>query len=177
MKSNDMSRSEIDQIILEEFPYPVALAYRRMLSADESAQRVHTCILAFDNWFRIAFLPVVVTQLFEPLGFINENNFNSEIDRLLNTYQLKYWLQLLRFILHAYRNHYNAFFFMPEIYELYWDLSGSEPCKRADDPWISLENFAQITENIQNERPNLDMLASELPTKLQEVMKKIHFHK
>ncbi len=50
---------EIDQLVLAEYPYPIAANYRRMLEADTWERKTRDCIKVFEYGIRAMTLGVL----------------------------------------------------------------------------------------------------------------------
>ncbi len=169
----DKTSDPIDEIVLDEFPYPVAHAYRRLLDTDNLSEQANICLQVFHFSIRAIAFAVIIKYLMEPPEASNSIELNAGIREHLKKAPTMYWLKLLQLALQAYRDKY-ADFFMPELYELYWDRSGIEPVERKA-PWELMDEMARLSNDIIDGNINGAARADELLEKLRAILRYFEF--
>ncbi len=184
MSADSFSEESIAQIVIEEFPYPVALAYQRLLETDDPTERALLCLETFHFSIRAIAFAVIIRYLLDSHQLVNHKALNDHIQQFFNKYRSQRWIELLQFALQAYRDHHDSFF-MPELYDLYWDRSGAEPAERKGGLWDLLNDLARLDNEIKGGEEhgsgkNPAAIADELVDKLRQVIQYFvfmrHYH-
>jgi hypothetical protein len=155
MSTTDTEVNPFDQLVLNEFPYPIALAYQRLLDTDDPAEQAEFCRQTFYFGIRAISFGLVIQYLKAPPNAVNDTQLNEDIQEHLKAPRTQQWISLLDSVLRAYRDHAELFF-IPELYDLYWDRTGQEPVARPG-PWDLLNDIARLSNTISaspSERAN-----------------------
>jgi hypothetical protein len=119
---SEISDAELDQLIMSEYPYPIAVNYRRLLECEGWEARTRKCIEVFEYGLR-AIAPGVLSQyLIRDVHQVSDLELDRKLHRHLAKATLGQWVEFFFLSLRAYRGQ-RQLFFMPELYDLYWDTS------------------------------------------------------
>jgi hypothetical protein len=118
----DTTSDELDQLILSEYPYPVAVNYRRLLEIEGWEARTRKCIEIFEYGLRTITLVVLSQYLIRDVHQVSDLVLDRKLYRSLPEASLGQWTEFFFLGLRAYRGRRDLFF-MREMYDLYWDTS------------------------------------------------------
>jgi hypothetical protein len=118
--THDLTDDELDQLVKTEFPYPIAVNYRRLLEIEEWEKKTRYCLEVFEFGLRAIALGLLSQYCIRDLDQVSD----PTLDRLL-WYKLAkpstgQWVELLFLGLRAYGGRRDLIF-MSELYDLYWD--------------------------------------------------------
>ncbi|MBZ0318114.1 MAG: ATP-binding protein [Anaerolineae bacterium] len=167
------SLTNIDEIILREFPYPIALAYQHLLTTEDARARSLECVQTFHFTIRAIAFAAIMRYLAEPPEVINNEQLNKGIQDYLKTPRTKYWADLLQKTLQAYQNRKDLLF-VPELYDLYWDTNEAEATPK-QETWQLLLEMARFSNDVQDKRIDLEAAADELQRMLRRVLEQFVF--
>ncbi len=178
-KQAKLSSDEIDQLVLTEYPYPIAANYRRMLEADSWQKKTRDCIKVFEYSIRAITLGVLSQYLIRDLDKFSDPELNRELfKKKLSEISLGTWVQYLFLTLKVYGGKRDIFF-MQELYDLYWDITRTphQPRKGVQPPF---ESLVQIRNNLEHKTEPKDEkgwenLGREALENLREVMRHFSF--
>ena len=92
---NTLSSEEIDQLVLTEYPYPIAANYRKMLEADNWERKTRGSIKVFEYTVRAITLGVLSQYLIRDLDKFSDPELNRELfKKKLSDISLGTWVQL-----------------------------------------------------------------------------------
>jgi hypothetical protein len=151
-----MDEESLPQIVLDEFPYPVAVNYRRML--DETNWQVKTiqAVKVFDYTLRMVTIGLTSQYICCDAEAVSDPAVNGI---LLNNVRGKKltlggWKSLLFRLLDAYHGKRERFF-MPELYDAFWDTS-TRPHKKRSVARQAFERLVQIRNEVIHGAPPSD---------------------
>jgi hypothetical protein len=122
---------ELDHLILTVMPHFVAVHYQKMLDAEAWPERVHEALCAFELGLRALALGLVSQYLTRDAEKVSDSELNNLLIKRLPTATLGVWKDILFTTLCAYEGQ-RRLFFMPELYDFFWDPSVTPPCPRPD---------------------------------------------
>jgi hypothetical protein len=122
---------EIDRLVLTVMPHFVAVHYKKMLDAEAWPERVREALCAFELGLRALALGLVSQYLTRDAEKVSDSELNDLLLRRLPTATLGVWKDILFTALCAYEGQ-RRLFFMPELYDFFWDSSVTPPCPRPD---------------------------------------------
>ncbi len=123
------SDADLDQLVLARFPYPIAVNYRRLLAGQTWAFRTRKCIELYEYGVRMVTLSVLGQYLARDAAQVRNPELDKFLYHKLAEATLGSWIQFLFRGLKAYGGHRDLFF-MPELYDLYWDNQYEPPQPR-----------------------------------------------
>lgn len=121
---------DFDRLVIEEYPYPVAVNYQRLLDADNWEYRTRKVIELFEYGLRTLTLSLISQYLIDDIYEVNNDHLNSLLLGSFHQASLGTWVEVFFKSLAAYENKQNLLF-TPEIYEVYWDTANETHKKRA----------------------------------------------
>lgn len=75
---SDLSSEAIDELVLSEYPYPIAANYRRMLKTGNWEQRTCECITVFEYALRAITLGALSQYLIQDPDEVNDPELKSQ---------------------------------------------------------------------------------------------------
>jgi hypothetical protein len=151
-----MTDSEFDEFVTANLPHFVAVNYRRALDAASPGDRVAGIVRTYDFGLRALSLGLVSQYLIHDQTTIANPDINNLLEDRFPHLTLDAWQKLLFTILRAYEGNRDLFF-MPELYDFYWDTSTvpHKPRPGVRDPF---DRLTQIASDLQREelRPRDD---------------------
>ncbi len=168
----------LDNLILTEFPYPIAVGYRRVLEASDWPTRIDRALRLFEYGLRTLGLDLISQYLIRDADTVSDPDLNTLLLDKLPKAPLGSWKQILFTTLHIYGGLRHRFF-MPELYDLYWDTS-HEPHEPRADIQHPYDRLIQIQNDLRyHTRPTTDMdwqaLGEEVMADLREVLGQFAF--
>jgi hypothetical protein len=178
-KQTSLTSEEIDELVLTEYPYPIARNYRKVLDAKDWEKRTREIIKVFEYGMRAITLGILSQYLIEDLYEFSDPELNRELyKQKLSKVSLGTWVNYFFLALKAYGGKRNLFF-MRELYDLYWDASHTpnQPRKGVRGPFDRLVEIRNdLVHRIEpNDESGWEKLGKEALEKLREVMKRFHF--
>jgi len=156
MTANDNSDalSELDRLILTEYPYPISVNYKRLLDEQDWEKKTRACIQVFEYGLRAITLGLISQYLIRDVDRVSDPQLNKFLLTSLSRATLGTWNDIFFKALQAYQDKRNLFF-MPELYDLYWDTSTSphRPHKGIRDPF---DRLVQIRNDLAHGVPPTD---------------------
>ena len=118
----DKSTDELDNLILSEFPYPIAVNYRKMLETKDWDRRTRQCIEVFEYGLRAMTLGVLSEYLIRDADEVRDPELDRKLYQHLSKASVGQWAEFFFLTLRAYGGRRDLFF-VPELYDVYWDTS------------------------------------------------------
>jgi hypothetical protein len=122
------NKSDLEHIILDSFPYPIAVRYRGMLDVESFEERARRAIDVYEASLRALTLGILGKYMRLDLEVINDSKLTRCASDLFGRGRrapaLGTWKTAFFTGLKAYKDHRDLFF-MPELYDFYWDTSSS----------------------------------------------------
>jgi GTPase SAR1 family protein len=140
-----LSDEELDEIVISDFPFPIAINYKEMLETDDKKRRAELCVNAFFFGIRTITLAILIRYLTDSDADINSAELNRKIEQYLIRPYPSEWIDLLRSALEAYKERRDRFF-IPELYDLYWGDDVTAQGKL--EFWSVMERIARISNQI-----------------------------
>ena len=149
-----LTDEDLDQLILSEYPYPIAVNYRRMLEAQAWEEKTRACIRVFEFGLRAMALGVISQYLIRDVEKVSDPQLNRLLLTRLSRATLGTWNEIFFKTLQVYEGKRDLFF-MPELYDLHWDTSTSphRPRKGLRAPFMRL---IQIRNDLAHAAPTDD---------------------
>jgi nucleoside-triphosphatase THEP1 len=180
-KQAELTADPIDELVLTEYPYPIAANYRRILEATDWEHRTRECIDVFGYGMRAMALGILSQYLIRDRDEFSDPVLNRELyKQKLSNISLGTWVNYLFLALQAYRGRRDLFF-MQELYDLYWDTSRT-PHRSRKGVKASFQRLVEIRNQINHQRAPKDetgweKLGRETLEHLREIMKRFSFLK
>lgn len=168
----------LDRLVLDEYPYPIASAYRRLLEEQRFDNRVRLAISVFDYSLRIISICAICQYLIQDAETFNNVELNQLLVQKLPRATMGGWAEILFKTLDAYNGERDRFF-IKELYDLYWDTSKT-PHQPREGVKVALRRLIQIRNDIAHRLyPKQDMewqkLDYEVMQNLREVLSQFEF--
>ena len=179
MNSQAFLAESIDQTLLASMPQFVALNYKRMLDANTFQEQVHWGLHTYNLGLRALTIGLVTQYLIRDADDVSDPYLNELLLKKFPKLTLDAWQQLLFSTLRAYEGKRDLFF-IPELYDLYWDTTEIPHLPKGD----SERTFARLTQislEVGTKRvlPKTDvewgMLSREVRELLREVLSGVFF--
>ncbi|NJN95075.1 MAG: hypothetical protein HC875_13715 [Anaerolineales bacterium] len=128
---NLLSDTELDDFVLSQMPHFIAVNYQRLLTAQTPQEQVELALHTYNLGLRALTLGLVSQYLIRDDDRVSDPYLNELLLQKFPRLTLDAWQQLLFAALRAYAGK-RALFFMPELYDFYWDDSASPPRQRVE---------------------------------------------
>jgi hypothetical protein len=145
-QNTDLTDDKLDQLILSEYPYPIAVNYHRLLEAQGWEARTRKCIEVFEYGLRAITLGVLSQYLIRDVHQVSDVELDRKLYRKLPEASVGQWVEFFFLALRAYRGQRKRFF-MPELYDLYWDTS-QDPHQRRKGVRQPFNRLVQIRNDL-----------------------------
>jgi hypothetical protein len=123
MDSNDANLTPLERQVLTQYPYPVAVGYRRILEAATWEAKAKRTIEVFDFSMRTLALGLISQYSLRDVGKVKDPALDLVLrEQLPRGPSLGSWKNIFFTALRAYKDK-RELFFIPELYDLYWDTS------------------------------------------------------
>lgn len=152
--TSSSSLSSLDRLILMDFPYPIASAYRQLLGEQSFERRVRRAIYVFEYSLRIFSICVISQYLLRDAETLSDVKLNELLEKRLPRASLGGWAEILFTTLQAYHDQ-RELFFIKELYDLYWDTSKT-PHQPRLDVRRSYNRLIEIRNNLVHRLPPQD---------------------
>lgn len=173
-----MSSEALDMIVLTEYPYPIAVSYRRILDAQGWPAKVEEAILAFEFGLRMFALFMISQYLIRDTEQVNDPTLNKILFNKLPKATLGSWKEIFFISLKAYEGKRDLFF-LKELYDLYWDTSQTPHrarfgIQRPYDRLISIRN--ELVHRVEPSTENgWQILGEDIIANLREFLEQFSF--
>ena len=149
-----LTDEKLDQLVLSEYPYPIAVNYKRLLEEQDWEKKTRACIQVFEFGLRAITLGLISQYLIRDVEKVSDPQLNRLLLTRLSRATLGTWNDIFFKALQAYEGKHNLFF-MPELYDLYWDTSTSphRPHKGLRAPF---DRLVQIRNDLAHGVPPID---------------------
>jgi len=132
MASRSIDQQEFDRRILEEYPYFLSVAYARLLRAEGWQERVQAVVRLYELGVRVLVLVVVGQYLLRDRRRVEDERLNRMLEEeFFRRTTFGIWQQILFAAMDAYRDARDIFF-IPELYDLFWDRGEERPRGRKE---------------------------------------------
>ena len=145
---------ELDKLVLTEYPYPIAVNYKRLLDEQDWEKKTHICIQVFEFGLRAITLGLISQYLIRDAEKVSDPQLNQLLLKRLSRATLGTWNEMFFKALQAYQGKRNLFF-MPELYDLYWDTSTS-PHRPHEGICAPFDQLIQIRNDLAHGVPPAD---------------------
>jgi hypothetical protein len=148
----DEGLDELDELVLNEYPYPIAFNYKRLLEEKDWEKRTRTCVHVFECSLRTVTLCLVSQYLV--CKEVNDSELNGLLHRNISRATLGIWNEIFFTTLRVYKDKRDLLF-MPELYDIYWDVSTrpNQERKRVRDPF---QRLVKIRNDVVHRPPTRD---------------------
>src|SRR5207237_212969 len=116
-----MDKAELDEYLLTNMPYFVAIKYYRLLNAQEPQEQVRLIVQIYDLMLRtltVSLISEYISQFIPQRVNIYEPSLHRKLREFFDGSTLDKWEELFFFALDTYQGK-REFFFMPDLYDLY----------------------------------------------------------
>ena len=121
--------SEFDQFVLKSMPHFIAVQYQRLLESKTAEQKIRYALHVYELGLRALTLGVVSQYLIRDAERVSDPALNQLFLTKLPNATLDIWQKILFSTLSAYEG-LRHLFFMPELYDFFWDSSTMPPQPR-----------------------------------------------
>lgn len=179
MNSKSDEAVSMDWLVLSEYPFPIAVRYRKMLESPDSKSRVEAGLALFDYGLRLVSLGVVSQYLIRDADKVKDRTLNRLLYEQFPRPSLGTWKKIFFETLRAYGGKRDLLF-IPELYDLYWD-SSFDPEHPRSDVQIPYERLIRISSDLKNpeheskNESEWQKLEAEVSTLLKEILKEFAF--
>ena len=118
--SSTLTDAQLDQIILKDFPHPIATNYAQMLRQTSWEARTRKALEVFEFGVRIITLNVLSQYLIYDMHLVTYAELDRKLYKQLPQASLGQWVEFFFMSLKAYQGRRDRFF-IHELYDLYWD--------------------------------------------------------
>jgi hypothetical protein len=145
---------EFDQFVLKSMPHFMAVEYQRFLDAEPAQEKIVHALHMYELGLRALAMGVISQYLIRDAQRVSDPALNQLLLTKLPTATLDTWQRILFATLRAYEGQRNLFF-MPELYDFFWDRSTTphQPRPDIDAPFTRL---AQIRNDLEHGTPPAD---------------------
>ena len=145
-----MWEGNVDEMVLKTMPHFIAVNYRQLLGAEAARERVKLGLHIYNLGLRALTISVVSQYLIRDREKVSDPYLNELLLQKFPRLTLDGWQQLLFASLKAYEGKRDLFF-MPELYDFYWDISAL-PHRRRVEVEQPFHRLTQIALEVQAER-------------------------
>ena len=133
------SLTELDQLVITRFPYPIATHYQQMLDAPDWRAKVDLALWVFGFGLRTIALGIISEYLIRDADKVSDPRLNELLLKRFPRPSLGTWQDLFFSGLRAYAQK-RELVFIQELYDLYWDTSSEPHRERAgiQEPYTRL---------------------------------------
>ena len=123
----------LGKTVIDEFPYPVAVHYRRMLEETNWQSKTIMALRVFEYAVRVVTLGLASQYLCCDTEEVSDSRVNEIFRKkiLSGKPTLGPWVELLFALLEAYKGQ-KARLFMPQLYDLLWDPNAPPDTQRQE---------------------------------------------
>src|SRR5947209_19360395 len=151
MKEEDMNQvSDFNEFVLTQMPTFIAINYQRLLEAQDPREQVKLILHIYNLGLRALTINLVSQYLLRDRDRVSDPYLEKLLEQKFPHLTPDAWEDMLFTTLRAYEGHHDLFF-MPELYDSYWDTS-SYPHKRRAEVNRSFDRLTQATQDLQTER-------------------------
>ena len=151
MQNGPSVPDDLDALVLTEYPYPIAANYKRLLDENDWEKKTRACIQVFEFGLRAIALGLISQYLIRDAEKISDPQLNNLLLTRLSRATLGTWNEIFFRALQAYEGR-RELFFMPQLYDLYWDVSTS-PRKKRKGIRAPFERLVQIRNDLAHGIP------------------------
>jgi hypothetical protein len=170
-----MGETEFDAFVLANLPHFIAVNYQRLLEAQTPRERIERTLHTYNLGLRALTIGLVSQYLIRDKERVSDPYLNELLLRKFpQLMTLDAWQQLLFASLRAYEGKRDLFF-MPELYDFYWDTS-TVPHKRRVEVEPPFERLTQVAmeqkkeELLPRDEAGWERLAKEVMSLLQQIL-------
>jgi hypothetical protein len=147
-----MDGAGFDEFVLANMPSFIAVNYQRLLEAQQPQERTNLIVHIYDLLLRIVTIILVSQYLSQERSRVNDPFLNDLLLHKFSTYDLTLdtWQKIFFTTFNVYQGKAKLFF-IPELYEFYWD-SSAVPHRPRLAVEQTIERFTQIAVGIQSEK-------------------------
>ena len=174
----ELSDEALDRLVVKQYPYPIAVNYRRLLALQGWEERTRKCLQVFEYGMRAVTLNVLSQYLIRDVHRVSEPVLDRKLHSRMAQASLGQWVEFFFLSLRAYHGK-RELFFTPEMYDLYWDTS-REPHRERRRVRGPFDRLVQIRNDLAHRLPPKDeasweALGTEAMGHLRAVLRQFHF--
>ena len=145
---------EFDQFVLKSMPHFMAVEYQKLSDAETAQEKIVHALHMYELGLRALAMGVVSQYLIRDAQRVSDPALNQLLLTKLPTATLDTWQTILFATLKAYEGQRNLFF-MPEMYDFFWDrsITPHQPRLDVDVPFTRL---TQISNDLEHGTPPID---------------------
>ena len=129
---SDDQLTDLQELIINSFPSPIAINYKRILSKDTYQDKVRQLILTFEFTMRALALVLISQYLLIDREKITDSKLNKLLREKLPRPSLGSWVEIIFTTLGVYKDHRDLLF-INELHDAYWDDKNQKPRKGIRD--------------------------------------------
>src|SRR2546421_268039 len=151
MKEKVMNQgSDFNEFILTTMPYFIAVNYQRLLETQNPQEQVALILHIYNLGLRALTINLVSQYLFRDRDRVNDPYLDKLLEQKFPHLTPDAWEEMLFKTLRTYEGHRDLFF-MPELYDFYWDTS-AYPHRSYAEVKRPFDRLTQATLDLQTER-------------------------
>jgi len=137
--SNQADRARLDGVILNSYPTPIAILYKKMLQENRYQLKTQTALELFEVWMRSITLQMLIQYLDQDIKTLHNDDADKLNEKLKAIYKpsLGDIVELFFSLLKAYQEHPEQLF-MRELYNIQWDAGTKKKVSRAREDFDTL---------------------------------------
>ena len=179
---SSLTDNELDQLILSEYPLPIAVNYQRLLDMVPWIQRTDRVLELFEWGLRTVTLTILSQYLTRDIHEVNHEKLNYQLLKHLPQASLGKWVELLFLSLEVYEGKQDLFF-TQELYQLYWDTSttphrkhrGIKKIRGPFDRLVQIRNDLVHRRSLPETEADWEAIGREAQDLLRSILKQFSF--
>jgi hypothetical protein len=169
-----MESIDLDEFILTEMPYFIAVNYQRMLKAESAEEKSRIGIHLFELSIRTLAINLVSQYLFRDRETVSERQIDVYLYKKIRYAPIDFCKKIFFDIMHVYE-HIQERLFISELYNLVWDGSFTPPKWRSDIE-EDFERLSQIAvDDIKSISISWSELSREITQRLSRILLELRF--
>ena len=166
--------NEFDSIVIEQFPYPIAVNYSRVLMEESWQGKVRQTIRLFEFVVRILALTLIGQYLIKDRELFSDNDLNWKLQSKLSNATLGVWVDIFFSIFQAYARLGRNKFFIPEMFDLFYENERKKINKAEFQRIVEIRN--EITHGLPPQiEDEWKIIFDELQPLMNSVLRKLMF--
>jgi hypothetical protein len=177
MTTKGFMKNNFDNFIIKKMPNFIAANYQKLIETASPREKVERAVYTYNIGLRTLTIILVSQYLFKHRLKVCDPYLDSLLSEKFPRLTIDAWKQLFFTILKVYEGKQDLFF-MPEIYDFYWDKS-TTPHSRRTEVELPFDRLTQINVELNaNQLPydnDWEELARESRSLLRQVLEKFKF--
>lgn len=174
-----MDKTEFDKFVLANMPSFIVTNYQRLLDSSNPQEQVALILHIYNLGLRALTINLVSQYVFRDRDRVNYPYLENLLEQKFPHLTPDAWEEMLFTTLKAYEGNRDLFF-MPELYDFYWDTS-TYPHRNRAEVKVSFDRLTQATLEMQEKRlvpqdeSGWKALATELVEHLRKILQSLSF--